>query len=513
MKNILACIFCLCITLVHTAKAGPFALQDPQKNKVSTLSVQILNQKKISFYVNDPAMEQQVIDAFTGWFNNVLNRLSNHPQQNTEIKPLLAALKHGADPATYQRLTEIGRANIHIFYLNTLPEMKYYCGGNASGCAVTNKLIYLYYPGSGNVDNHVLTHEIGHLFGLKDLYDSQFSPEAMAYGSGKEPSVMNRSHYLTCDDADAIVNSLFLASQKTDTPLTHFPYTSFCDPNRKFLNARLTNRRPIYTDFNGVRTIYTFCQNGTPHSIVQITPSNPQHLYRVLQAPANCPFVNEEGQTAHTLSLPSSWQDIPVKGSAQNSATIQGQQWQYTLPAPTGSMRVNIVLNQPHLPGYVYIEDTNGTPAYLFAYLENGYNLVYDFHINTTPKIWQAEQGRLVAKSTGSMFIYNRQHPHEYAFLGGPCQSALSGCPQMYAQMQRQLLYFSALYSFLPPMNIAQPSLPINNYLKNAKQWEEFLLSHYPPVIAVREHLSRLLSQRALPTQKAPRLPIQKARL
>ncbi|MBR2865241.1 MAG: hypothetical protein IKC13_03070 [Elusimicrobiaceae bacterium] len=89
MKNILACIFCLCVTLAHTAKAGTFALQDPQKNKATTLSVQILNQKKISFYVNDPAMEQQVIDAFTGWFNNVLNACLTTRNKTQKSNPYL----------------------------------------------------------------------------------------------------------------------------------------------------------------------------------------------------------------------------------------------------------------------------------------------------------------------------------------------------------------------------------------------------------------------------------------
>ncbi len=130
----------------------------------------------------------------------------------------------------------------------------------------------------------------------------------------------------------------------------------------------------------------------------------------------------------------------------------------------------------PGIPVYAYITDQNNQLVYLFAYLNNGYNFVYDFVLNGS-----------AVPASASMFVYRRNQPTQYYFYRRPQNqySCQGGNEKECTQMKQILDEYAEL--FYQRHQLKKPSwggfafrLP-KEYIKDAAIWENFLLTNYPP--------------------------------
>lgn len=122
-------------------------------------------------------------------------------------------------------------------------------------------------------------HEIGHSLRLRDIYEGEFELKAGRYGSGRKPSIMNNDYYLTCDDADAIINSIWLTLKQSNPNQPDLSFNSLCNDGTSFRNAQQKNKKPLLINRNGSRMFYIYCKNGNIKSTVLSTPHNPEKFY------------------------------------------------------------------------------------------------------------------------------------------------------------------------------------------------------------------------------------------
>lgn len=72
--------------------------------------------------------------------------------------------------------------------------------------------------GRQNAYNKIMTHEMGHVFGLADQYEGTSYKGSYIYNSGiKRPSVMDYSSYVTCDDVDGFITTIDRIREKKRT--------------------------------------------------------------------------------------------------------------------------------------------------------------------------------------------------------------------------------------------------------------------------------------------------------
>ena len=474
MKKSIFTLFLCFFSAGGSLFAAPFALDEG--SHYNQLSQRIINKQKIRYHLNDSSMQPQVEEAFTTWFTNALDRLQQYPEQAEQATPLMPYLQHGATPDTYQRVTNIENADFYIHYTSDLNK---YCKRFLVGCLKEGNQLYLIYPGTFNENNYVLKHEIGHAFGLEDLYEGQYPANGPTYGSGPRKGIMNNDKNLSCDDADGIINSIYLSLKKQNPQTEDFTFTSLCYKGGTFHNTYLPNRPPQYVDFKGTRTYYTYCTDGTPHSIVQIQPFDPENLISVLQQPKDCTYTKKDGVlaqadafiTATLMALPITKVPDMKKGFGFTAQKIE-------IPAEENKISLIVSLDAS-IPGYVYLTDEKQRPIYLFAYLENGYNLAYNIYLD----------GRyLGSEFLGDLFVYKRESPSFYYVQGGKCNASKEECQKMKEILEKNFQYFSQKY----PLKKSLPNWSVMSAKDNittAQKWEKLLLENFPPAFVVREKI------------------------
>ncbi|MBR3899905.1 MAG: hypothetical protein IKJ44_06515 [Elusimicrobiaceae bacterium] len=475
-------LFCFCIP---SAVAAPFSLDEGQI--YNQLTQRIIHRQPIRYYLNDPKMKPEVEKAFTGWFTNSLFYLSIRPKQSQQAAPFIPYLEFGANAENYIKVATEQESDISIYYEK---DLRAFCSRGTAGCLKNGNRLYLIYPGVFNSDNYVLKHELGHAFGLEDLYTTQYPATGPAIGSGPRKAIMHNGTTLTCDDADGLIHSIFLALRRENPQMQDFSFTSLCDEKRKFYNAYMQNRPPAYVDFKGKRTLYTYCTDGTPHSIVQIDPTQPQNLYSVLQAPKDCPYINAKGEISHGITLHS--QDImhaPQQTSFADVAEWMQKNTLYELDLPASKITLQAVLDSKDIPGYLFLFDENKRPIYLFAYLKNDYNVVFNFYLDGRPMY----QGEALA----DYFIYNRQNPKLFYVDGGTCHAPQEQCQEMQALMNKYFLYFAKKHR-LPASMPGWSTAYSRDNIMMAQEWEKFFLAHFTPIYILEEKIKQDIShQRA----------------
>lgn len=478
MKTYIAAVIfssVLC-TLPSIAAAVPHVIEAQDNTSKAYISDLIIRQSPVRFQIKKEASPSQTVVSavFASWFQNVLNRLD--PSREEQLAPLLEAIRFGAQTKNYVLTDQ--QPDITFYFDNQ--DTRSSCGRGSGGCFFAqNMKIYVKTNSKGLPISSYLTHEIGHSLRMQDLYDEEFRPDNTMFGSGAQPSIMKDEHTLTCDDADAVVNALYIAAKKQHLPLPDISFSSFCSAQRTFKNARQLNRKPFYIDYNDSRTVYTFCQDGTTHSITRITPSNPGEIYKIIQAPVDCPYIAEnyspfrpeENASYQIRSFTSDkvleQKEIP---SAASSITY--------FPLPSGGFTLALRANNglTNLPGQVYITDEKGKLVYLLAYLHNGYNFVYNFFLNGSDNSTQ-----------GFIFVYDREHPDQYYSYTNPQKAyACHAEEQKCRKMEDILNTYTNL--FIQKLGLRKPiwggfsvKMP-QTYIKEASAWEKKLLQFYPQV-------------------------------
>ena len=422
---------------------------------------------------------------FQAWFNNILTHLQepNTPQKE-ELKDFLDIIEFAASQEAYEYVEAerddyktINTADIQFFFAEThFPYgLHPHCPRGAAACFNENrKTIHLPYNVSQSDFNHLALHEIGHSLRLEDTYDGQFPIKAGRYGSGVKDSIMHNSHTLTCDDADAIVNALWLTRKHFYTNQPDLEFSSFCNRNVKFRNAQQMGRPPLTIDKDGERMVYSYCKNGEVKTTTYLNPSNGKKFYKFTEEKPDC-----DGQLPRLHSVkPEEGISYTIKDFntgevlKENKAnTLLTHTTYMALPYSDG-LTLSISEHKNGIPAYLAITNENNLLIYMLAYLDNGYNIVYDFRLSGE---------RAVRNFHGVLFIYNRENPSKsYVYIDPRYDTEETKNNPL-----RQMLdkYYNRL---VKSHNIPLPAWgdfgakSKKDYLAEAKAWEEYLLNQVP---------------------------------
>ena len=464
-----------------SAVGNPFALESENPNYISLIgkiarrepvAISTLDWDASNHLQEEPHFFEVTQHAFTAWFNNVLSRIKPGSVQESQVKELLDAIRFGASPQSYYHTRS--REDIEIAF-GERQSIRRRCGGAA--CAQSGR-IYIFYPKNESFEP-IFIHEIGHALSLDDLYSNEYPSNAGSYGSGRQDSIMNESEKLTCDDADAIVNALYLTQKKLGLyPKQDFLFTSFCSNERTFKNAQMQNRQTEQIDYRGKRTIFTYCSDGPVHSLTKIDPRNPQELFshQVItpcENPSSAPFSEKPNYTLEDFLT-----------HRQNHITQNGE---IIIDLPSYKNPLKLTLNQSvQFPVRARISDEKNNTIFLFARLNSEYNFVWEEPLGGIGAVWINGKNGYEKRSNAFVYVYNRNNPQEYYIYPrshreqNACSvQDTSTCTKMKDNLEKVLPVFLEKYQMLPPAGDWTFSHAAEN-LRVAQNWEKFLSEHYP---------------------------------
>lgn len=475
--------------------AAPHALED-EVNPKRPFAIDILVRKEpLKYYFEDCShpYAAQIAKSYRAWFNNAKSYLRK------ETDPSVEYYKEIIDFATGEEAyicTDEKDADIR-FYVKNGGEYLRYGPRNSQGVFTyqNGKMIIAVRTDAMTERDgfNTLTHEIGHSLRMQDLYEGQFYSSSGKYGSGTKDSIMKNSRYLTCDDADAILNALYLTKKLTGANPPDLLFDSFCNylesSKITYKNAMILNRAPLVIDYKGSRTVYTYCKEGAPHKIIKINPNNYDKLYEEIQTPAECEYtplqeekLNLNGKDSYAVADFKTGKILSLNASSP----LKGNNIFMALPESVGlALQVS---TDGKVPGYIKIMDKNNTVIYIMAYLEEGYNFVYDAYLEGKHNYYPA------------MFIYNRENPSKTYVYGpkekrGPsCEGEPQECEKMAELLNKTLPLVRGDSEMVLPYFGGFGAYSAKQHIQNAKSWENYLLKNFPPMSVIGKKLKAELN-------------------
>ncbi len=483
-------VFCYSISMIHkntfslllsflifssgASFAAPHALEPEIKGKNHYPIIQHIVQQKPVYYAiknEGNTVEYNFPAMLSEWFKYSLQKVQERNSQ--EFDSIINILKFGAQESSY-----IHNQENKVFIFELLNEPWRYCGRGAVACFISSyNTIYLPIKNAEPKNKRIILHEIGHAFLQKDLYDGAEKPINGYYGSGKQDSIMQDADYFTCDDADGILNAVWLAAKKNNPNQPDLEFVSFCDPARKFKNARMLNRAPVTIDHRGTRTYFTYHADGTPKYITTLRPVNPNTLFiqtteekvDTLAYVQNTPISTAAETDNYTVV------DFVTKEIVKTHKANANFEEKFIFPiAQSNAMTLTVHLNAD-VPAHIALTEKNGRLVYSWTYLNNGYNMVYNYCLGTD------EQDVL--------FVYNRQKPEELAAYKAKAPNKAYSTSEEAQEI---------LHSWLPRLELEgkvsfprwgggwdwlDAFVPRKEYVEGAAAWEKWLEENFPPLI------------------------------
>ena len=249
------------------------------------------------------------------------------------------------------------------------------------------------------------------------------------------------------------------------------------------------NRAPLVIDYKGSRTVYTYCKEGAPHKIIKINPNNYDKLYEEIQTPAECEYtplqeekLNLNGKDSYAVADFKTGKILSLNASS----SLKGNNIFMALPE-SGGLALQ-VSTDGKVPGYIKITDKNNTVIYIMAYLEEGYNFVYDAYLEGKHNYYPA------------MFIYNRENPSKTYVYGpkekrGPsCEGEPQECEKMAELLNKTLPLVRGDSEMVLPYFGGFGAYSAKQHIQNAKSWENYLLKNFPPMSVIGKKLKAELN-------------------
>lgn len=241
-------LWVLCLTIPPLGRA-----MDPWGVTQASLDANIfgidklLSHETIYYAIADditPQEEKVFVNALKKWPANTLAAIKRVGRTD-EFKDITGLLERGVS----LQKTTMNRAEVSL----EIDPTGDICGQDAAGCHFTTSHRIVVRADYRHLLNEVLTHEIGHFYGLGDQYDKCRYDSSPVYSSPvnlTEGSVMRNNYEthgnLTCDDHDGFINLIDLRLRQTKG---RFPqhsqngWWSLCKKTKNFYKeAKTTNR-------------------------------------------------------------------------------------------------------------------------------------------------------------------------------------------------------------------------------------------------------------------------------
>ncbi len=247
MKKFVFALFFICCAVYAFAAPVPYAhlITYPDMGMPffrhiingDTATYSICISKDVTATYNERKVEDIFLYSVNQWFDTTKDFINFTYGGRKKFKDILNILEHRGpirkvDCSFYDQ-DQINKQGSDLVILIT-NDISKHCGSDALSCYNTEDNI-LFFPenmdtsldnilfGKQRLYNYIVTHELGHAFGLADKYEGAISYSSFIYNSGvKRPSVMAVSKFITCDDVDGFITSI---DRITHTKRT---FKSFC---------------------------------------------------------------------------------------------------------------------------------------------------------------------------------------------------------------------------------------------------------------------------------------------
>lgn len=479
MKGIKFILFAIIFAFaLQLNSAEPHALNDffPGYPFYYTIDL-IVRKNPIKYSVTDGVPKEnhyKFPGYFQVWFNNILTRLEqpNAPQKE-ELKDFLDIIKFGAADSTYipARYRE---ADIGFIFTKGVPQ----CHNHwARACFQLENPMKIFmdpveYSSQEDFTKSAI-HEIGHSLRLEDLYESRTKYLNPNYGNGIKDSIMKTSAELTCDDADAIVNAIWLAHSRLAYEKTpDLEFTSFCNPNVKFKNAKQKNRPAISIESDNFRYVFDYCKDGSKHSETIINTTDIKNLYSKEYFDSDCDFIpSAPFQIKKQADINYEIRDFKSGKVLESKKYGKNPGLNIYLPLPESegillTVSIGKKLNGRIIPGYIKVTDEKNELRYLLAYLPDFYNMVYSKKGNNE-----------------TFFIYKRFDHNIYYNIHKDNNSKEDKNNEMDTLLRKYFMIFlKENFMTYPYFNEFTEKDIIQ-----AEKWEDYLLENYPKVKALSD--------------------------
>lgn len=286
MKKLLSAV--LACTFSSSVFAMPYSLTDPQVSRPVGFGCyyaidHIVNLQSVQYTVVDEpdglAAQVDVKRAYQVWFENLRNRVLQ--EERSEFDFMLPVLEFGVSDEVAVPRTQILANETLLVYI--LPGSDSYWRDfprftSGTFLKTNTHMEIRLKQNSAESSPSVLWHEAGHSLGVADSYFGGSRPSDFVYGSERRTSLMGEADFLTCDDADALANAVYLHMKKNKkTVPDNFAFESFCpakegESSVRFLNGKQLNRPPFSAFSDGKYYWSEFCPDGDLKSVMEIDP-------------------------------------------------------------------------------------------------------------------------------------------------------------------------------------------------------------------------------------------------
>ena len=302
-----------------------------------------------------------------------------------------------------------------------------------------------------------LVHELGHTLGLLDSYPGGTSAENAVYSSDKRKTIMAESQTLTCDDADALANAIYLTMKNKDASLEDFEFQSLCEdtPDVFFRNGKQINRKPLLFYYQGKYYLTEFCKDGEIQSKTEVDFRDPQPLQTTLLR--QCAAIPYQPQEPVITPQDPNKKYLFVNLAEQKRGPILANSNTVVYEYAPG-IRREITFNNGWAKTLVKVKDEHNYLLYVYALLDRRQSFVF-------------------IKSDNLIFVYDTTDPskyvaiqHETAF-GNPSDEQIQYISNILKEFKKDRRFVYGIFESLEK--------PQEHFLQ-ALRWQNYLKKYYP---------------------------------
>lgn len=292
----------LSLSAVQWGILDDFIQAPPEQREAKYAMDKFLSGQKVYYYSlyeketslqEDIKYNQLVVEALKIWPAFVRQNIidSGREQEFADIMPLLTRgiFAQKTDAEEY--------ADINVLFKQQT-EIHSVCGEDAVGCFNKyEKRILLPILSQNNSNEHevlnILTHEVGHFYGLGDQYKNGAENSSLTHATSDRIdstlSIMAQGNYLGCDDVDGFINTIDFSLAKRNgsySARAQKGWKSFCD-DTMYKNAKVLNKK----DYGVGNATYKYDSDG---NIAKIETFNPYLVAEETNYIQGLPYINHE---------------------------------------------------------------------------------------------------------------------------------------------------------------------------------------------------------------------------
>lgn len=313
----------------------------------------------------------------------------------------------------------------------------------------------------------VLTHEVGHSLAIADSYIDTPQLENILYGSDPRSTIMDSSNTLTCDDADALANAIFITMRNKDkipqSMGNSFRFQSFCTPKDEervsFQDGKQLNRKPVFAFSNGNYYLTEFCKNGEIKKTTEIYFIKPENPLKTT-INSDCEALEYKQESPSFKQNPALSYKFVDLSSAEQREKIPADKNTVVYEYAPNIVR-EITFDNEVSKTMVKIKNFKGQLLYVYAILDE-------------------EKAFMYSITDHLMLVYDTRDFNKYTAIQGSIKSTPKGSANLITVEQLEKLRNFINKDRAWMRGTFESRKTVGNHLIEATRWQGYLQKYYP---------------------------------